>query len=296
MVPSIEALTDDLRRLGVAAGDHILVRTAENATTRRAAANRASAIVQALLDVVGPQGTVAALTFSRGFLRPSKHPDKAFSLGSRSITGAFAEAVRTWPTALRSRHPLNSFSAIGARAEELVRDHGPHSACFSPMEKLVEWRGKMLLIGCVSSSPGFSTVHLAQQHLGLSERNWMSGLKGTLWRDDDGTLHVFRPRDIPGCSAGFGKYYAEYVRRGVLSTGLVGDAYSIMVGCAEAYSIERELLAKDPRSALCSNPNCMACRATLYYNKRDWLPYFLRNGRRFARQGWAQMQGRRSPR
>lgn len=296
MTVEVDNLASDLQKLGIGEHDHVLVRTAHHAPTPRAAADQAAMLIRALQKVIGPEGTIVALTFSNGFLRPEKRPDRVFHRGSRCVTGAFAETLRTWPGAHRSRHPLNSFSAIGGGAEELVRDHDVNSACFAPMEKLIEWKGKMLLVGCVESSPGFSTVHLAQYHLGLSERTWMSGLKGILWRDESRVTRTFRPRDIPGCNAGFSNYYTEYVRQGLLRAGTVGGTYAISAPCAEAYELERRLLVANPRSALCADPACMSCRATLYYNKRDWPLYFLRNGMGFARRALAHLQGRSSER
>jgi len=292
MTSVVDSIAGDLRRLGVASGDHVLVRAAL-AGMAAAPSDRARTLIRSLLNVVGDDGTIVALTFSNGFLRPKKHPDYVFDRDLPCATGGFAEAVRTWRSASRSRHPLNSFSAIGARSEELTRDHNTTSACFAPMEKLMAWDGKMILVGCVASSPGFSTVHLAQYHLGLSYRTWLSGLGGVLYRDGNGDVRTFTRRDIPGCSSGFSNYYSEYVKRGFLRTGTVGGAYSVAIDCKQAYDTELELLRRAPRSALCSNPACMFCRGTLYYNKRDWPVYFLRNGSAFLRDALIQVRGKR---
>ena len=230
---NLAAITAELRQLGLSSGDHVLARAALGSMTN-VTSNRAQMLMRALLSVVGSQGTIVALTFSNSHLRPNKRPDQVFDRNFPSVTGGFAEAVRTWPGARRSRHPLNSFSAIGAKADEIIHGHDVNSACFAPMEKLIGLQGKMVLIGCVASSPGFSTVHLAQFHLGLSYRTWMSGLGGILWRDDDGTVKVFRRRDIPGCSAGFSNYYSSYVRLGLLKTSVVGGAYSAAIACSAA--------------------------------------------------------------
>ena len=72
-------------------------------------------------------------------------------LRSRSIrdNGAFPEMLRTTPGAMRSGSPGASMAALGGRAEWFTADHaldygyGPQS----PLGKLVEARGKTLLLG-----------------------------------------------------------------------------------------------------------------------------------------------------
>ena len=63
--------------------------------------------------------------------------------------GRVPEAVRTWPGAAHSRHPVCAFAAVGARAEWLVGgqslDEGYGEG--SPLHRLVEADGAVLLIG-----------------------------------------------------------------------------------------------------------------------------------------------------
>jgi aminoglycoside 3-N-acetyltransferase len=287
----IDRLVGELSEMGLRSGDHVLVRAALGNMTNLET-GRANLLVRALLQVVGREGTILALTFNSSSLRPRTRPDNVFHAELPSITGGFAEAVRNWPHAKRSRHPLNSFCAFGSKASELLADHDETSACFAPMQRLMAINGKMLLVGCVASSPGFSTVHLAQLHLGLSTRTWLSGLGGILFRDASGQVREFRRTDIPGCSMGFSNFYGEYVRNEVLVAGRVGGAYSLSIKCRDAYEIESRLLAHDPRIALCADPACLSCRASLYYNKRDWFTFYIRNGASFLRQALRQLKGR----
>jgi hypothetical protein len=60
-----------------------------------------------------------------------------------------------------------------------------------------------------------------------------------------------------------------------LEIGRVGDAYSLAIKAADAYRIERALLSRNPRFALCDNPGCVFCRGSLYYNLGDWPVYYL---------------------
>ena len=99
------------------------------------------AIVQALLDVVGEQGTLVVPTHTSDNTDPAtwQHPpvpeswwpvireqspgfDPARTPASRWM-GILPETIRTWPGAVRSDHPQVSFAAIGAQAEAVTQGH-----------------------------------------------------------------------------------------------------------------------------------------------------------------------------
>ncbi len=63
--------------------------------------------------------------------------------------GVLAETIRAWPGAIRSAHPDAGMSAIGDRAAWLTAEH-PFQYGYgegSPLAKLVEARGKVLMLG-----------------------------------------------------------------------------------------------------------------------------------------------------
>jgi hypothetical protein len=62
--------------------------------------------------------------------------------------GRIPERLRTWPGAQRSDHPEASVVAVGARADELTRDH-PHDDAYgpdSPFARLVAAEGQVLML------------------------------------------------------------------------------------------------------------------------------------------------------
>jgi aminoglycoside N3'-acetyltransferase len=189
-----------------------------------------------------------------------------------------------WPGSVRSAHPSNSFVAIGKYANDLLKDHNEKTSCFYPMNKLLALDGKMILIGCVKESPGFSTVHLVQDHLKLSTKSLFSKIFGVYYMQEDGCLGLFRKKDIPGCSMGFANFYAHYVSEGKLRMGWVGDAYSIGIMAKDAYDIEYALIKKDPKIALCDSPHCESCRGSLFYNISDWPLYYAGNISRICKK------------
>lgn len=264
-------LTTALHGLSINKGDVVLVRAATKAVGETQGRST-EVLLAALREAVGVEGTLVGLAFTKSGSRLRRSRAPIFTLASPPITGGFAAAMLALPGAYRSQHPTNSFVAVGPLAEKLLSDHDHSKSSFFPMNALLQHDAKMLLVGCVSSSPGFSTVHLAQEHLGLATKSLLSHQFGAFY-ERDGKRAWFSRQDVAGCSAGFWKFYARYVERELLSTGRVGDAYSIAIDCKHAYAVERAELETNPRFALCDRKYCLSCRATRLYNLRD-LPLF----------------------
>lgn len=258
--------------LGLGEGDLVLVRGALGAVGR--IAGGAKTIIDVLLDVVGPRGTLVSLAFSETtFIR---RPDitKPYTLESATYAGALPKAMLGDARARRSRHPNCSFVAIGAQADAIVANHGPHDRAYEPVRKMTEMKGKGLLIGCVESSPGFTTAHLAEADLGLHRRVILPRLNSVYYQDEEGKIERFYRRDHGLCSQGFSHFYEHYVKSGILVSAHIGEAYCIQVPLAEAYAIERRLLAANPKFAICDSRDCATCNARRW-DRLHRLPGFL---------------------
>lgn len=76
--------------------------------------------LKAVQEVIGPSGTLVVPAYTTSFGRFAK----PFILEeSPSEMGKFSEQVRISPGSRRSLHPIHSVVALGAKAEELTRDH-----------------------------------------------------------------------------------------------------------------------------------------------------------------------------
>jgi aminoglycoside 3-N-acetyltransferase len=266
-------LASEIRALGVNTGDTLLVRAAARQIGLQ---DPARTLHHAIRSAIGESGTVVALAFTRQAPFWNRPSDYTYDRNAQVTSGgAVAKIVVENPNSERSAHPTNSFAAIGPKALLITSNHGPKQTSFAPMQTLISLRAKMLLVGCVDSSPGFSTVHLAQEHLGLASKSLLSGLMGAYYRTEAGERRWFARRDIPGCSLGFSKAYPYYDRAGILSRGFVGNAESLCVPCSEAYNVDLSLLRADPNSLLCDNPTCIFC-GTRTYNVRRWVRLGLR--------------------
>lgn len=136
-------------------------------------------VMRALLDTVGPEGTVIMPAQTWKNLDPStgvhwEQPEEWWPLIRDSWPaydpattpsigmGLLAETLRTWPGAVRSAHPARSFAAVGRHASYLTADHDLHNIFGegSPLAKLYELDGRILLFGVGHDKN--TSLHLAE--------------------------------------------------------------------------------------------------------------------------------------
>lgn len=77
--------------------------------------------------------------------------------------GVIPRTVLAHPAAVRSRHPFQSFAAVGAKAAEYMQAH-PDTDPLLPLKKLYQREGQILLIGCDLDS--CTAIHLAEEFAG----------------------------------------------------------------------------------------------------------------------------------
>ncbi|MFG1993581.1 aminoglycoside N(3)-acetyltransferase [Actinoplanes sp. NPDC048988] len=170
-------LAADLRELGLATGDTVLVHSSMRAVG--SVAGGVQAVVQALLDVLGPDGTLVVPTHTpsnsdpAGWENPPVPPAWWPVIRERSPgfdpertpsqwMGVLPEVVRAWPGARRSAHPQVSFAALGARAAAITGDHPLEDGLGerSPLGAVYRADGKVLLLGCGHDRN--TSLHLAE--------------------------------------------------------------------------------------------------------------------------------------
>ncbi|GAA4861118.1 AAC(3) family N-acetyltransferase [Kitasatospora terrestris] len=166
--PGRAELVRDLRALGILPGEILLVHSALRTVGPIDGGPRT--LLEALLEVLGPEGTLVVYTacpensdtsrMARALtdhLDPQKRSDHQAAMPaydrattpSTPLLGWFSEEVRADPRAVRSEHPQTSFTAIGRDAARLTADHRLHSHLgpHSPVQQLYDRRARALLIG-----------------------------------------------------------------------------------------------------------------------------------------------------
>ena len=142
-----------LNHLGVRPGDTLLVHTSLRSLGWVCGGDQT--VVRALLDALGPTGTLVAPpqtmdnTDPSGWVNPpvpeawwetirTESPAFDPAITPSSYMGRVPERIRTWPGAVRSTHPQTSFAALGPDAAHLMHPHPLESALgeSSPLARL----------------------------------------------------------------------------------------------------------------------------------------------------------------
>ena len=195
------------------------------------------AVVQALLDVLGPDGTLVVPTHTpencdpAGWSNPpvpeswwpvirEQAPGFDVARTPSRWMGVIAETVRTWPGALRSDHPQVSFAALGGRAAEVTGVHQLDDALGerSPLGAIYRLNGKVLLLGCGHDSN--TSLHLAEWRQQSPPR----GVIGASVRRPDGTSEWISWTDVIENTDDFEQIGAAFEATVGLSAGQVGGA------------------------------------------------------------------------
>ncbi len=248
-IATSRSIADDLARLGVCAGDTVLVHSSLKALGFVVGGVRG--VIEALLAAVGPRGTIMMPSFSGDISDPGewKFPPvppawvdtirREMPIFDSQLTptrrmGAIPEYFRSWPGTQRSPHPQSSFVAFGPRAAELVREH-PLAYRFGPAGPLGAFErlgGKVLLLGAPynTSSLLYLTDYdrAARREVTCSYPLPTAG--GTAW---------FEASDIVYSDHWFEGAIKHLEASGVATVGNVGAARSVLYPAREGLAAVR---------------------------------------------------------
>lgn len=246
MTLSQTELRGGFRGLGLRSGDRAFVHSSLSSLGH--VDGGADAVVDALLEAVDAEGTIAVPTFTR-------YDEPYDPTRSPSTTGAITEGLRQREDAVRSDHPTKSVAAIGPNADALVAEHEPSNSLGpnSPLHRLLQRDGKILLLGVGHTAN--SAIHVAERLAGVPYRDQMAQTE-TSANGDVETVDVNRVH----CSRGFEVVEALAARAGIVSRGRIGAAEARLLDGGALLSLVIELLEADAGALLCSIPDCDRCQ------------------------------------
>ncbi|MGJ5814638.1 aminoglycoside 3-N-acetyltransferase [Paludibaculum fermentans] len=189
MISTRASLCTDFASLGIRPGEVLMVHSSVRAVGEvRGGVN---VIVQALLDALGPAGTlVAYLDFEPCFEDEDMEDvpvfDKRIAHAARDH-GILHETIRNWPGTLRSDHPDAGVAALGAQAEWITAEHPFHYGYGpgTPLEKVLLAKGRVLMLGAPLDT--ITLLHFAEHQAQLPDkrirryRRLMPGTNGPEW-------------------------------------------------------------------------------------------------------------------
>ncbi len=217
-------------------------------------------LIDALLETVGPEGTIMMNTFTE-FFYPTEVElemvDYVFDVESTGAnTGIIPETFRKRDDGVRSRHPTFSVAAIGKMAEFLTEGHDETADAYLPFSKLSEINGKYLAIGIGDRLVGFR--HQAQHLAGLLDVvPWRRCVR---YKTRGGEIKIFTLKDRGGCVKRLSELVSHLRKIGLVRDGKIGMASAVLVSAKESLAVMAELLIHNPSINLCDSVWCLWCR------------------------------------
>jgi aminoglycoside 3-N-acetyltransferase len=179
------------------------------------------------------------------------------------LIGATSEALRQHPQAMRSSHPILSFT--GVNAQEILASQRLAEP-LAPIRLLCECHAWVLLLGVdhmVNTS-----LHYAELLAGRKQFiRWALTPQG-----------VVECPGFPGCSDGFesaSPYFAPHTRR-----VQVGMASIQAIPLIKLIHVAKRLIEADPLALLCERSYCERCAAV-----REWVEKNSRSKRKLISSG-----------
>jgi aminoglycoside 3-N-acetyltransferase len=248
MTPLTQAdILAGLRALSLRAGSHVLVHS--SLSSFGYVEGGADAVIDALIEAVGPEGTVIVPTLTGSeALAPANPP--IFDVRQTACwTGRIPETLRARPDAVRSLHPTHSVAAIGAGASFFTQDHVRSvTPCDeeSPYGKLAAHPdGYVLLIGVTHIS---STIfHHIEEVVGV-DYHIQPHLTAATIVDAQGAAH---PKHLLlhqyGTPRDFDVVESVLRELGIQRDGLIGAAALRLVKASAMVQAVSRLLRVSPR-------------------------------------------------
>ncbi len=240
-------LMRDLVGVGVRRGDLLMVHSSLRSIGFVDAGPET--VVDALLQAVGPEGTLVVPTFTY----PSAG-DATFVFDpahTPSDMGAISEAARRRPQACRSIHLAHSVAAIGSLAETIATSGGASAwDAASPMRQVFDRHGRYLLLGVPYQN--LTAMHLCEVWLGLPYRK-ARVTKGRM-RHPDGSYAPLVSIGTPPLPGHPGSDYNRLGQRmedaGLVKLGAVGNAVARLLDAHDLRTMARDLSRQDPHGFL----------------------------------------------
>lgn len=246
-------ITADLRKMGIQTGDILFIHSSLKSLGYVDGGPKA--VIQGLLDAVGPEGTLLLPTYympGGSILGTCQLEGYVFDPRIHGTNmGALPDAFLQFPGVERSIHPTHSVSAIGKHAKFLTEAHHLAPSVFgkgSPWQRFHELNGTVLGIG-ISMGP-VTFYHLLEDTLGdqFPVKVWMDETyqmpcKG--WNGEDYLVPVrpyraeITPQRIDHKSReDLREFMRDYLNRSrKLNTGSIGEAKVWFIPAGEFFDL-----------------------------------------------------------
>lgn len=266
---SKQELIEDIKKVGVKSGDLLHLKVSMRAIGK--IDGGPNTLLDALLDIVGPEGTLVSDAFISVYPLPLTEEQEIIVADDDTVSyaGAFANAMVKHPKMVRSKHPIQKFVAIGKMAKELCLAHTYKSGGYDVVYKMAELDAVNLTIG--KKVAGVGTTHVAIDILGFKRKQLNMG---AMFKDENGEAKLAKVNWNGGCAKGFPKFIPLYHEKGgVLGYDKIGSANGLYTSMKKTLEIEIETLKDNPQFFLCDDLSCYSCQMTWEHSPKKKLKF-----------------------
>jgi aminoglycoside 3-N-acetyltransferase len=238
-------IAGDLQKIGVQEGDILLVHSSLSALGR--VTGGANAVIDALLEAIGPEGTLLMPSFLSGSEHEICRRGCVFDLRTSPCeVGLIPETFRKRPGVIRSINPTHCTAGLGKHAAELLAGHQDCMVSVgknSPYHKFVQTEGKILLLGVTHASN--TTLHLVENINGAP--TVCRELFKPVAIDTAGQEWVVPTHPhMPGLKRQYSRVESELLETGIQVNGKVGQSISRLINARQMAEVIGERVKKDP--------------------------------------------------
>jgi len=267
----------DLKQIGVREGDHLAVSLSFK--SMGFISGGPNAFIDALLDVVGPEGTIMVNTFTKLFPASEIPFNYVFDAATTTpYTGIVPRFFLKRKDAVRSKHPVTSVAAIGKLSSYLTEDHDEKAAMFQPYEKLAQIGGKYLAIG-------LGNRLVAIRHEAQKEAGYFGVLPlicGVRYKDAKGKTELYLANPAP-CVKNLHMIVPKIEAAGLITRGKIGNAAAVFASADKLIEALVKILKEEPELSICDDIFCLYCRE---HERRKNLYQKIKNPKLFQKN-WA---------
>lgn len=228
-------LVKDLYNIGIKPGSTLIVHS--SLSSLGWVCGGAVTVIQALMEVLTPEGTLVMPAHSGDYSDPSywgnppvpeewwqtireEMPAYQPEITPTRGVGVIPEVFRKFPGVLRSKHPCFSFSAWGKHAKRITEKHSLDYAMGedSPLGRIYELKGQVLLLGVDHNRN--TSIHLAEYRANYLKKKKNFGSPILI----DGLRKWVNYYDIEYNTDDFLKLGRDFEQTGKLNKGKIGLA------------------------------------------------------------------------
>jgi aminoglycoside 3-N-acetyltransferase len=254
---AVKCIIDGLHSAGVLLGDVVLVHSDTDILgpllDQSEPVERFRVLETALLESVGPEGTILVPTFTYSFCRGrSFDPERR-----NSATGMFTNYFRRRENAYRSLHPVFSFAAIGAKAKELTENVSKYGfGAGSVFDRLVTEDAKVVCFN-VPFQQCCTFVHYIEEMHGVDYR-YMKTFKGKiiLGGEETEAEAVNYVRDLDrNVNSNFDAFADLLAVHKILRSAPILGGNIYLYTCRETFELGKKALTEKPYILLAAAPD-----------------------------------------